>query len=223
MTNTIDDTKESTPTVGILSTLGAALSAIQAAQKDVPSALAVVIATGQGKKHGHFETNAWVDTAGAHEGSARHEILMSSESLGRGGLATFVTLLHESAHAANHATGTKDTSRQGRWHNGAFRSTAESFGLVVEENSQIGHVTTGLQSWALDFYAPQIDALNAVLTTHRKLEAKKPTKKTTIKVGCECVSDKGNALTVSVPIKWYVSVGEMTCDGCEAPLLPVGE
>lgn len=211
----------STPTVGIMAALDAALVAIRANTKDVPTALAVVIASGGGKKHGHFEASAWEDTNG--EGAPlghRHEILMSSESLARGGYGTFVTLLHEAAHAANHATGTKDTSRQGRFHNAKFRDTAEKFGLVVTTDPSIGHITTGLQSWAETLYAPQIEALSAALTTHRVLTPKAATKKTTVKVACECIGDNGNPLAVTVPIKWYESQN-LTCGDCGEGLSPV--
>lgn len=210
-----------TPTVSILTALDTALSNVRAANPDVPTALAVVIATGSGKKHGHFAPASWLDTEGAHKGSARHEILMSSESLARGAVATLTTLIHEAAHAANHATGTKDTSRQGRYHNKDFRDRAEAFGLTTESHDTIGFITTGMQSWALEAYASDLAALEAVLVTHHVL-AKKATKPAnTVKLGCECVKDNGNPLTVTVPVPWFDACAPF-CGTCGQALTPVG-
>lgn len=208
-----------TPTVNILSALDASLSKVRELNPDVPTALAVIIASGAGKKHGHFAPGSWKDTDGDTAGSARHEILMSSESLARGAELTLVTLIHEAAHAANHAKGTKDTSRQGRYHNRDFRDTAEAFGLTTETDSKIGFVTTGLQSWAAEAYKVELALLADALVTHHVLAPKVKGKKTTIKVGCECETERG-MLTVTVPIKWFDQV-DMHCAYCDSNLIPV--
>ena len=46
------------------------------------------------------------------------------------------TLLHEAAHALAHARGSKDTSRQGRYHNTKFKNCAEEVGLTVEHDDK---------------------------------------------------------------------------------------
>jgi len=210
-----------TPTVSILTALDAAMGRIRELNPNVPTALAVIIASGSGKKHGHFEPGSWADTTGEHAGSGRHEILMSSESLARGAEPTLVTLIHEAAHASAHAQNIKDTSRQGRFHNRKFRDTAESMGLIVEENSSIGHVTTGLTTQAQVDYADILELLAASLTTHRKpAKAKAAAEKTTVKVGCECYDDNGKQLTVTVPIKWY-NAQQLVCENCESVLTTV--
>lgn len=199
------------PTVAILTALDSALSKVRELNPNVPTALAVVIASGKGKFHGVFETNAWKDDKGEHAGSARHELLMSSESFARGAEATLVTLIHEAGHAMAHATGIKDTSRQGRFHNDKFRTIAESMGLTVESNKSIGHTTTGLQSWAKDAYSAQLEALETALVTHRVPASEKPAKpKTTVRVQCGCEAP------VTVPIKWWNDLGQdnMTCALC---------
>jgi len=199
------------PTVNILTALDRALSGIQARNPNVPRALAVVIATGKGKVHGHFAPGSWEDTAGEHAGSARHEILMASESLARGAEATLTTLIHEAGHALAHATGVKDTSRQGRYHNEKFQETVVAMGLTVEKNSSIGYVTTGLNSWAREEYEEELALLETVLISHRKSDkAKAPAKKTTIRVACAC------EFPVTVPIKWFDDFGydNMRCNLC---------
>lgn len=203
-------TTVATPTTTIQQALDASLSRIRELNPDVPESLAVILASGGGKKHGHFAASTWTDSSGDHAGSARHEILMATESLRRGAEATLTTLIHECGHALAHATDVKDTSRGGRYHNAKFRDVATTMGLVVEEDPSIGHVTTGLMSWAKDSYAEVLEMLEASLTTYRKPEDKAKGPKTTIRVQCDCETP------VTVPIKWWESFGEdmMYCAGC---------
>lgn len=206
-----------TPTATIMHALDSALSAIQHTHPEVPSALAVVISTGRGKVHGHFEANSWADTDGEHKGSARHEILIASESLGLGAEQVLTTLIHEAAHAVAHAGNVADTSRQGRWHNRKFEATASAMGLLTEKSPQTGYATPGLNTWALAHYADTLANLTAVLTTHRRPVTKPKAPKTTIKIACEC---EGSAVTV--PIKWADTFAPaMVCTDCDATLAPV--
>lgn len=206
-----------TPTTTIQSALDASLSTIRAEFPGTPEALAVVIASGRGKFHGRFEANSWKDSSGTHEGSARHEIIMSSESLARTAEEVLTTLLHECAHAVAFATGVKDTSRGGRYHNDNFATTASAMGCIVEkvEGSKHGYSTTGLNEWAKVRFASEIDLLAESLVTFRKLPEKKPTKKVNIRVACTC--DEGTGLlAVTVPIKWWDKFGSyaLTCSEC---------
>lgn len=206
-----------TPTASIMATLDSALSAIQTTHPDIPAALAVVISTGRGKIHGHFEAGSWGDTGGEHAGSARHEILISSESLGLGAQQVLTTLIHECAHAYAFGKDIKDTSRQGRFHNRKFETIASGMGLITEEDSSIGHRTPGLNTWALSHYADTLTALEAVLITHRTPRAKAKAPKTTVKVSCAC---EGSAVTV--PIKWADTYAPaMVCTDCDETLAPV--
>ena len=203
-----------TPTVAILSALDSALSIVRETNPSIPTALAVVISTGRGKFHGSFQASQWedTDTTGAVLGK-RHELVMSSESLARGGKDTLVTLIHEAMHAQAHATGVKDTSRQGRFHNDKFRSLAEGAGLTCSKDSGGSCTTTGLQTWAEKLYAPVIEALDTVLTTHRiKVTAKVAPPKLTVRVQCGCQSP------VTLPVKWFSDHGQenMLCALCDS-------
>jgi hypothetical protein len=209
-----------TPTVGIMAALDMALSTIRTHNPNVPTALAVVISTGRGKVHGSFQAGSWSDTAGTHEGSARHELLIASESLGLGAEQVLTTLIHEAGHALAHATGVKDTSRQGRFHNGEFRTIAERMGLVCTGDAAIGTRTPGLTESAKVLYAPTLELLASALTSHRKPVAKKETPKTTIRVACDCLTDSGTPLAVTVPIKWF-DAQALVCSDCIQPLAPV--
>ena len=203
-----------TPTVAILSALDSALSIIRETNPSIPTALAVVISTGRGKFHGSFQASQWEDTDGTGQVlGKRHELVMSSESLARGGRDTLVTLIHEAMHAQAHATGVKDTSRQGRFHNDKFRTLAEGAGLTCAKDSGGSVTTTGLQSWAEKLYAPVIAALDEVLTTHRIKVAPKPeSAKATVRVQCGCQSP------VTLPIKWFSDHGQenMLCALCDS-------
>lgn len=94
---------------------------------DVPE---MVIVTGSGaeiggQKWGHFRPQGWITGERAHV----HEMFMAGETLAKGPRQVLQTMLHESAHALAAAREIKDTSRQGRWHNAAFRKLAEEVGL----------------------------------------------------------------------------------------------
>jgi hypothetical protein len=204
------------PTVGILAALDQAYAAIRTANSDVPSAIALTIAPSK-KARGHFQAGSWEDTGKL---GTRHELNIGAERLQDGALATFATLLHECAHALAQATGAKDTSRQGRFHNGTFATIASAMGCVVTADEKIGHATGDtLQSWALDLYAPAIAGIDSALSTFKPRGADKPkAAKTTCRIACEC----GEAVTV--PIKWYENFGvdSLLCSVCDAGYEVIG-
>lgn len=55
-----------------------------------------------------------------------------------------MTLLHEMCHAYAEATGIRDTSRDGRYHNRRFAEIALAIGLQIERDARIGHRTPRL-------------------------------------------------------------------------------
>ena len=207
-------TSNESPTVAILAALDRAYAAIRSANPDVPSAIALTVAPSK-KARGHFQAGSWEDKGGLGH---RHELNIGAERLQDGALATFATLLHECAHALAAATGQKDTSRQGRFHNGVFATIASAMGCVVEADDKIGNRTGDtLQSWAETLYAPAIAELDGALSTFKPRGEDKPkAAKTTIRIACEC----GEAVTV--PIKWYENFGidSLTCTICENSYQP---
>jgi hypothetical protein len=104
---------------------------------DHPELPEIVITTGSGEglKWGHFRPESW--KVRAAEGAAvsetgpgrRHELFLASEALAKGATQVLQTMLHEAAHTISRVRDIKDTSRQGRWHNAAFRKAAEEMGL----------------------------------------------------------------------------------------------
>ena len=61
--------------------------------------------------------------------NTRGELFMATELVARGAMDMFAVLLHEAAHTIASRRGIKDTSRQGRYHNGRFRMIAGEVGL----------------------------------------------------------------------------------------------
>lgn len=95
---------------------------------DHPELPEVVVTTGSGEgvKWGHFRPESW--KLEGQEGRF-HEFFLSSEALAKGSTQVLQTTIHEAVHTLNRTRKVQDTSRQGRWHNAAFRKTAEELGL----------------------------------------------------------------------------------------------
>lgn len=93
-----------------------------------PELPAVVVTTGSGEgvKWGHFRPESWKL---AEDGTKLHEFFLASEALAKGATQVLQTTIHEAAHTLSRVRGIQDTSRQGRWHNAAFRKAAEELGL----------------------------------------------------------------------------------------------
>lgn len=95
---------------------------------DHPELPEVVVTTGSGEgvKWGHFRPESWKL---AEQEGRLHEFFLASEALAKGSTQVLQTTIHEAAHTISKARGIKDTSRQSRWHNAAFKSAAEELGL----------------------------------------------------------------------------------------------
>ena len=89
---------------------------------------AVIVVKRDSKAWGHFTpATTWSDGE-----TKAHEIMVSGENLARGAREVLGTLLHEAAHAKNHAEGVRGTDSNGR-HNKSFANQAEAFGLKISE------------------------------------------------------------------------------------------
>jgi hypothetical protein len=95
---------------------------------DHPELPEVVVTTGSGEglKWGHFRPESWKL---AEAEGRMHEFFLASEALAKGATQVLQTTIHEAAHTLSKVRGVKDTSRQGRWHNAAFKKAAEELGL----------------------------------------------------------------------------------------------
>jgi hypothetical protein len=96
----------------------------------------------------------------------RHEIFLSAESLSRGAKETLGTLLHEMAHAFNHAEKIEDVTGDG-YHNKKFQSTAERiFGLKIEKAKGIGFSKTSVPDEALIRWSEELTKIEEALKVH---------------------------------------------------------
>lgn len=133
-----------------------------------PGVPEVVIVTGAGTgplggKWGHFRPQGW-EAKDQDRTTKIHEMFMAGETLAKGARQVLQTMLHESAHAECEALGIQDTSRQGRWHNKAFLSKAQEFGLEYRKdkaNPQIGYSEVVLTDETLAEYADLLAELDA--------------------------------------------------------------
>jgi hypothetical protein len=183
----LGQTRLSSPLVAALEH---AWAAIQRRHRDLPDVV-IVLASGSvgaprgALKLGHFAAMRWThtttttdttadtetDTVRATEGrSALPEVFVGGEGLGLGAVDVLGTLLHEAAHALAHVRGVRDTSRQGRYHNGRFRDLATKIGLHVQVVPPIGWSHTQVPEATRAEYAAELDALARALTIHRRAE-----------------------------------------------------
>lgn len=136
-----------------------------------PELPAVVIVTGSGmigpSRWGHFRAEGWKLAQAKGEEAATDlalgEMFMAGETLAKGARQVLQTMLHEAAHVLARVRDLKDTSRQGRWHNGTFRTLAEEMGLQHKQpNADSAHgfsfVTLTEQTEAK--YADLLDGLD---------------------------------------------------------------
>lgn len=216
-------TRRTTAKPALASELVAALErtweTIQRNHLGIPNAVLIV---GSGtenprrRKWGHFGADRWTDTNA--EGK-RPEVMIAGERLAHGAEAVLGTLLHEAAHGANAAANIKDTSRQGRFHNAAFKSAAEHLGLTVTQNETNGWSDTEPTPETLANYRAALADLRGALELHRQEEAEKPAKeKEPDRNGLKCQCDCGRIIRVARAV---LEAGEITCSICDAPFQPV--
>lgn len=202
---------KATPSLAIIDALDRLAGQVRKNHPEVPDNIVFVLAsgkTGRGAKHGHFAPGAWKDNF--------HEILISAESLARGAEATLGTLIHELAHATAAATGVRDTSNNGRYHNKRFKTIAEGLGIELEQHDTIGWSLTTLPDETAAQYAAGLEALRKALVTHRmglmaegKAGPAKPRNKTKLPMVCGCDDP------VTVSIQWFERQGHaLLCEEC---------
>jgi hypothetical protein len=140
---------------------------IQQRYPEVPDVVLVVASGAEGKRLnlGHFAPHRW-----QVHGSDRHEVLVGGEGLQRGPVDVLGTLLHEAAHGLAQARRLRDTSRQGRYHNGRYAALARELGLEVTVQPPIGWSGTSVPEPTAAAYAAQLEELAAALVLWRRLE-----------------------------------------------------
>jgi hypothetical protein len=134
---------------------------------------AVVIVKRDPRAWGHFTpSKLW----SAKDGEKLHEIMISGENLARGARAVLGTLLHEGAHAKNHAEDVRGTDTNGR-HNKKFKAQAEAFGLTITENKN-GWSETEVSDQCAERWADVLDLIEQGITIYAQGMATVKTKGT---------------------------------------------
>jgi hypothetical protein len=95
--------------------------------------------------------------------TTRGEVFMAIELAARGATDMFAVLLHEAAHTIASRRGIKDTSRQGRYHNGRFKAIAEEVGLEGNRDPERGWPLLALSEKANAAYRDTLGQLTDVL------------------------------------------------------------
>ena len=152
-------------------------SAWEQVQRRHPEVPDVVVTFGAGSigsapgtvNFGHFAAQRWAADAAAVE-TPMHELFIGGEGLTRGAVPLLGTLLHEGAHALAHARGIKDTSRQGRYHNGRFQKVAEEMGITVAKVGAIGWSETTVPDETTVEYAAEVVELGLAIRAYRRAE-----------------------------------------------------
>lgn len=171
----------------IVSALEAAWATIQSRVADLPD---VVFITGtglmgRGAKWGHYRGHGWATRATCPEGCTvahedgealvrfhsdgrKPEVFIAGERLASGAANTLQTMLHEGAHALAATRGQKDTSKEGRYHNGTFLALAEEMGLCFDgaPDPTIGYSAVVLTDEARESYADAIEALDRAIAVY---------------------------------------------------------
>ena len=206
-----------------------AQAAIRREHPEVPETVTAAAPYVPGRALAYFGPDRW-----AVAGRVLGEIGIAANYLNRGGEHAMECLLHESVHAACAALGVRDTSRDGRYHNGHFAECAQRFGLVVERHRVIGHTTTGLMPEAQENFWLEITSLDRVLAILRRLRpeagpsniagrSKEREKGLTAYVSatCRCGATRGPSRRLRMSRGAWI-LGEVWCSVCGFPFKEEG-
>ena len=176
---------------------------------EIPPAVIIIASGTEGKQArlGHHAPGRW-NVAGQQYA----EVMISGEGLRRTPDEVLGTLLHEAAHALACERGIKDTSRQGRYHNKAFKTCAEQLGLTVEHDDRFGWSAAKVTSATEFAYARQLRDLADAMTLWRHGETTTgPTARRNsnlIAAACPC----GRSIRVAAST---LAEAPITCQACD--------
>jgi curved DNA-binding protein CbpA len=176
---------------------------------EIPPAVIIIASGTEGKQArlGHHAPGRW-NVAGQQYA----EVMISGEGLRRTPNEVLGTLLHEAAHALACERGIKDTSRQGRYHNKAFKTCAEQLGLTVEHDDRFGWSAATITSATEFAYARQLRDLADAMTLWRHGETTTgPTTRRNsnlIAAACPC----GRSIRVAAST---LAEAPITCQACD--------
>ncbi|NUT53255.1 MAG: hypothetical protein HOV94_39120 [Saccharothrix sp.] len=168
---TAGDTGDRTPAVRLVDALADLVAAVRARHPDVPRLDPVVAELPHARRataHAHRFTLHPQARAGGqdHAADAVFSLVIDLDVVARGAVEVLNAVLHSAAHAANSATGRADTSREGRYHNGEFRTAALALDLAVDPDTRDGWAITRVPDATAAAYRPVLDALTGAITAY---------------------------------------------------------
>lgn len=177
-------TKASEPEFGqLMTSLQAAWDGIRLLHPDVPAVWVVpAIIPRSSRKLGHFAPFRW---SPAGRNADRHEVAVVAEHLDRGASALMETLVHEAAHALNHAREVRDTHPNG-YHTKRFKVAAEALGLTVTQRENYGFAETELSDTGAEQYADIIAKLEGVVRHSRHRVSEPQGTSRLLRAVCRC-------------------------------------
>jgi hypothetical protein len=141
--------------------------------------------------------------------TTRGELFMATELVARGATDMFAVLLHEAAHTIASRRGVKDTSRQGRYHNGRFRMIAEEIGLEGARDPERGWSLMALSAEAKAGYTDTLAQLKDALAGRPGPQDRAATAASAGPV-CGC----GQWVPVTRQRRPRIVAGTVMCDAC---------
>jgi hypothetical protein len=179
---------------------------------DLPAAQVIVgrgssPGRGRGLLLGHLAPDRWQPAGPADE--LVHELLIAGEGLALGADEVFTTVLHEAAHALAITRQIADTSRDGRYHNRAYKTLAEELGLDVTRDRALGWSTTTMRALTRHRYTAAISAITAAITSHRLPEPAAATGRNLAAALCGCKVPRRIRVAQRT-----LAAGAITCELC---------
>jgi hypothetical protein len=142
--------------------------------------------------------------------NTRGELFMATELVARGATEMLAVLLHEAAHTIASRRGIKDTSRQGRYHNGRFRMIAGEVGLEGERDPERGWSLMALSEEAQAGYRDTLARLKDSLAGRPGPQDRSATAASAGPV-CGC----GEWVPVTRQRRPRIVAGTVMCDLCD--------
>jgi hypothetical protein len=199
----------------VVAAMERAWQAIRAGHGEVPEVV-VVLGAGSEARRGLFKLGHFAAARWQVNGQRRAEVLVSGEGLQRGAVDVLGTLLHEAVHGLADATGVKDTSRQGRYHNRHYARLAGEVGLKVGGDRQTGWSQTTVPDTLAEAYADVLADLAAALVVWRYAEQQHSTSTSSRNLlACQCAC--GRKLRVA---RATLEQAPILCGACEQPFEP---